>query len=95
MTPEAKVKKEVVKVLKAFGAYYITVVQTGYGGSMGAPDIIACYKGVFIGIECKAGKNMPTALQQKNIAAIVHAGGRSWTVNEITVKFLPELLQSI
>jgi len=39
MTPEAKVKKTVVKHLKAMGAYYFYPVTGGYGGS-GVPDIV-------------------------------------------------------
>lgn len=64
MTPEAKVKKKVYKILKEKGAYYFSPIMTGYG-KMGIPDVIACYRGVFIAIECKAGKNRPTELQQK------------------------------
>ena len=51
MTPEAKVKKVVVKHLKSMGAYYFYPVTGGYGGS-GVPDIVACYDGKFFGIEC-------------------------------------------
>ena len=41
--------------------------STGGYGSSGVPDIITCYEGRFIGIECKANGNKPTALQQKNL----------------------------
>ena len=61
MTPEAKVKKVVVKHLKSMGAYYFYPVTGGWGGS-GVPDIVGCYKGKFFGIECKAGKNKTTPL---------------------------------
>ena len=57
MTPEAKVKKVVVKQLRNLGAYYFYPVTGGYGRS-GVPDIVGCYKGKFFGIECKAGKNV-------------------------------------
>jgi Holliday junction resolvase len=46
------------------------------------PDIVACYKGLFLGIECKAGKGKTTALQQKNLDDIAIAGGFDWVVNE-------------
>lgn len=81
MTPEAKVKKVVVKYLKELGAYYFYPVTGGFGRS-GVPDIIVCYKGLFFGIECKAGKGKPTALQQKNLDDIKAAGGFDWVVNE-------------
>jgi Holliday junction resolvase len=69
ITPEAKVKKVVVKQLKLLGAYYFYPVTGGYGMS-GVPDIVGCYKGTFFGIECKAGSNAPTALQRKNFKSM-------------------------
>ena len=39
MTPEAKVKKVVVRQLKLLGAYYFYPVTGGYGMS-GVPDIV-------------------------------------------------------
>lgn len=80
-TPEVKVKRHVVQQLKKLGAYYFYPVTGGYGAS-GVPDIVGCYKGKFFAIECKAGKNKPTALQQKNIDAIAAQGGAVWVVNE-------------
>ena len=69
MTPEAKVKKKVVAQLKELHAYYFYPVTGGYGRS-GVPDIIGCYRVLFFGIECKAGKNKPTPLQEKNLKEI-------------------------
>lgn len=80
-TPEAKVKKVVVKQLKEIGAYYFYPVTGGYGGS-GVPDIIGCHEGRFFGIECKAGKNKPTLLQEKNLTDIKNNGGIAVVVNE-------------
>ena len=73
MTPEAKVKRNVTNQLKLIGAYYFYPATGGYGKS-GVPDIVGCYNGNFFGIECKAGKNTPTALQQKNLDDIATAG---------------------
>jgi Holliday junction resolvase len=81
MTPEAKVKKKVVAHLKTLGAYYFYPVTGGYGKS-GVPDIIGCYDGKFFGIECKAGSNKPTALQEKNLSDIKKSGGISLVINE-------------
>ena len=91
MTPESKVKKEVTNYLKELGAYYFFPVTSGFGRS-GVPDIVACLDGKFVGIECKAGDNQPTALQVKNLKAIRSAGGLSFCVN--SVKVLRELLES-
>ena len=81
MTPEAKVKKVVVAQLKQLGAYYFYPVTGGYGQS-GVPDVVGCYEGLFFGIECKAGKNKPTPLQDKNLKQIRDAGGLDLVVNE-------------
>tara|TARA_R110002153_G_scaffold20727_2_gene70060 strand:+ start:69 stop:359 length:291 start_codon:yes stop_codon:yes gene_type:complete len=85
MTPEAKVKKVVVQQLKEMGAYYFYPATGGYGKS-GVPDIVGCYKGMFFGIECKAGKNTPTPLQEKNLREIRTAGGFDIVVNEDNMK---------
>ncbi len=84
MTPEAKVKKKVVAVLKEFEAYYFYPLTGGYGRS-GVPDIVGCYRGMFFGIECKAGKNKPTPLQQKNLDDISKQDGLALIVNEANV----------
>jgi len=84
MTPEAKVKKQVVAILKEVGAYYFFPPSNGYGRA-GIPDVVVCYEGRFIAIECKAGSNQPTALQLREIAAINAAGGIALWVNEKTV----------
>lgn len=80
-TPEKKVKDKVVKQLKDLGAYFFYPVTSGYGSS-GVPDIVGCYRGTFFGIECKAGKNKPTGLQEKNLDDIRKAGGIAMVVNE-------------
>lgn len=80
-TPEVKVKKKVVATLKELRAYYFYPVTGGYGGS-GVPDIVGCLHGKFFGIECKSGRNRPTALQQKNLDAIKAMGGIALVINE-------------
>ena len=81
MTPEAKVTKKVVAQLKEMGAYYFYPVTGGYGVS-GVPDIVGCYRGMFFGIECKAGSNKPTPLQDKNLTDIKKQRGIAVVINE-------------
>ena len=50
MTPEAKVKAQVIKQLKELGVYYFSPVTGGYGRS-GVPDIVGCMNGRFFAIE--------------------------------------------
>lgn len=59
----------------------------GYGAS-GVPDILACYKGKFIGIETKANGNTPTALQQKHLRDISITGGLSLVIDETNIDML-------
>lgn len=94
MTPEVKVKKVVVAQLKALGAYYFYPVTSGYGAS-GVPDIVVCYKGLFFAIECKAGTNKPTPLQQKNIDQINACGGHAWVVNESNMHSVADQLKEL
>lgn len=93
-TPEKKVKDQVVALLKQRGAYYFYPVTSGFGTS-GVPDIVACHRGVFIGIECKAGKNKPTALQEKNLKLIDEAGGIALVINESNVSDVADTLTII
>ena len=85
MTPEVKVKRKVVSLLKEMGAYNFFPVMSGYGRS-GIPDIVGCYKGRFFAVECKAGKGKTTALQDKNIAQIIACGGLAMVVNEDNIE---------
>jgi hypothetical protein len=90
-TPEKKVKVKVRKCLDELGAYYSMPVTSGYGNS-GAPDFLVCFKGRFIGIECKANGGKPTPLQEKNLRAIEKAGGCSYVIDETNVDFLLPML---
>ena len=81
MTPEKKVKNKVVELLKQRGVYYFFPATFGMGRS-GVPDIVCCYMGNFVGIECKAGSNKPTELQNRELEAIRLAGGAALVINE-------------
>jgi hypothetical protein len=48
---------------------------------------------VFFGIECKAGKNKPTPLQDKNLKQIRDAGGLDLVVNEGNMYDVIEMLE--
>ena len=94
MTPEAKVKAKVVAVLKKAGVYYFYPVTGGYGAS-GVPDIIVCCNGFFFAIECKAGNNKPTALQERNMQQIRDNGGVAVVVNEENLHIVQEVLDEL
>lgn len=91
-TPEKKVKEKVVKTLKERSVYYFFPATYGMGRS-GVPDIICCVSGCFLAIECKAGDNTTTALQEREIAAIIAAGGSAIVVNEKNLHEVGQLVQ--
>lgn len=91
MTPEAKVKAKVKQILKDHGAYFFMPATGGYGRS-GVPDIIALYKGVFIGIECKANGNTATELQKIQLNKIRDSGGKALVIDENNIGDLSTLL---
>ena len=90
-TPEGKVKKKVKDFLDKLGIYHFSPPGMGLGRA-GIPDIIACHRGRFIAIECKAGNNQPTALQARELDHIVRAGGLAFVVRESNVDKLEELI---
>jgi Holliday junction resolvase len=94
MTPEAKVKKKVKKILDDLKAYHFSPMTAGYGRS-GVPDIIVCYKGYFIGIECKSGNNEPTMLQKHNMKLINDNQGLAFVINESNIDELLTIMKGL
>jgi Holliday junction resolvase len=93
-TPEFKVKLSVKKILDGLGIYHFSPFMAGMGRA-GVPDIIACHKGRFIAIECKAGKGKTTALQDRELNAIADAGGYAFVARETNIKELREALECL
>ena len=94
LTPEAKVKAKVVKILREESVYYFFPATHGYGRS-GVPDVICCVAGKFLGIECKAGANKPTALQVHEIEQIRSSGGVAVVVNEANWDSVREIIRKL
>lgn len=91
MTPEAKVKKQIRKILDITRTYYAMPIGTGYGSS-GVPDFLVCHAGHFVGVEAKAGKGKTTALQEDNLQRIRNSGGTTLVINETNLHELEKLL---
>ena len=91
-TPEVKVKKVVSQALKEMQAYVVKPVTGGFGNS-GVPDLLVCVSGRFVGIECKAGGNKPTALQLHNLNAIELAGGIALVIDESNMHLVKQLIE--
>ena len=52
-------------------------------GTYGIPDIICCYKGRFVGMECKLPDGRLTELQKRAIDKINRAGGIARRVESV------------
>jgi len=91
---EKWVKQQVVKMLKERHVYYFFPVAGAYS-SIGVPDIVACVRGRFVGIECKAGNNRPTEIQLRNLEAIRDNNGIALVVNEDNLEVLELRLETL
>jgi len=85
MATEQQVQKKITNFLEKQGAYVVKVVSATKAG---VPDILACYKGRFLGIEVKkpSTKNNTSKLQDYNLDKIVEASGLScvaWEVDQV------------
>lgn len=87
-TPESFEKAEICKYLDSIGAWYFKPMMNGFGKA-GVPDIIACWRGYFFGIEVKREGKKPTALQERRMAEINEANGVAlWGTAEKVIKEL-------
>jgi Holliday junction resolvase len=91
-TPESKVKDKLRKYLTQLGIYHFMPPANGFGRA-GIPDVIGCYNGQFVAFECKAGRNIPTALQEREIRNIQAAKGWAFVITELNVDHVEELLR--
>jgi hypothetical protein len=84
MTPEGKVKKKVKEYLQSIGAWYYMPVSNGMG-RVGCPDILVCYKGLFLAFETKAPGKIAhvTANQQREIDGILRVNGLAHVVDDV------------
>ena len=85
MASEQSIQSKIIKLLKSEGAY---VVKVQSGTRSGIPDLIACYKGLFLGLEVKKPETKEEAskLQELNIKWIKEAGGIAtvvWTTDMV------------
>ena len=92
-TPEWKVKKAVRLLLDKLGVYHFMPPANGFGRA-GIPVIVGCMDGHFIAIECKAGKGQTTALQDRELNAVLNAGGTVFIAREHNLDDLKLLLET-
>lgn len=96
-TPEGKVKKKLIDLLKSLGGdcFYYMPVQNGMGQT-GIPDVMAIIKGVPFAFECKATpKQHPTVLQAYALDRIHKARGVAWVVDCENVELVKNSVELI
>jgi len=74
LVSESILQAQIIRHLRSAGAY---VIRIRSAQNNGAPDVIACHKGKFIGIEIKSPKiaPKPSPLQKENGEQIQETGG--------------------
>lgn len=78
---ESKIQKEILAYLKANKIFHLRFqAQSNING---VPDIICCYKGLFIGLELKQENGRATDLQKRKLEAINNAGGIGVVVHSV------------
>lgn len=94
-TPESKIKKVVIALLKQHDVYYFLPATGGYGRS-GVPDIVCCVPGGrFLAIECKAGAAVPTLLQEREMDKIRSRGGIALVIRGSNLAELEAVLKGV
>ena len=73
-TPESDFKSRLKQYLDDRGIYW-TNVQGGFGVAPGAPDMILCFKGLFVAFESKTYKGKLSDDQIKQREKIEASGG--------------------
>lgn len=82
MAGEARYQKQLMDAIRERGGWVVKY-PAGPHGTIGTPDLLVCYLGHFLAIEVKAGnprlkRYEPTAMQQRQLDAIVTAGGHAF-----------------
>ena len=79
---EGQLTLKIKKHLISRGAYAEVIFGGGFQAS-GISDILACYKGRFLGLEVKLEYNKPSKIQEVKIDLINRSGGIARVVRSI------------
>ena len=81
---ERDIVAAIKKYLSSLGAdVFFWKEHGGPYGTSGIPDIICCYKGRFIGMECKLPSGRLSEMQKRAIQKISQAGGIAGRVESV------------
>jgi len=80
---ESTIVKKVMTMIRTRGGW-CAKIHGGPFQTRGIPDILACYRGLFIGFEVKRDSSkLPTALQLAEIEGIRRAGGIALPIHSV------------
>lgn len=84
MINESQLTSQIKNYLKMKGAYCEKIFGGGFQSS-GIPDILCCYKGLFIAIEVKSptGKGRASDIQKLKVKTIRQCGGIAFITDNI------------
>ena len=80
---EKSIENKIKAYLKTIDSLFFFKEHGGLYGTAGVPDIICCYKGLFIAFEVKTNDGKTTALQDATIKRIRKAGGIAEIVRSV------------
>lgn len=80
---ESHIQAKILKYLSD-RAYAVKIISASRAG---VPDIICCYRGIYIAIECKhpSRRRNISPLQEHNIKCILENGGRAIVATDVDI----------
>lgn len=78
---ESGIQTRIIAYLKSVGAYPINIAGNAF--QTGVPDILVCYKGLWIALEVKAADGSLRPMQRIRIRRIRKAGGIAEEVRSV------------
>lgn len=81
---EQQMQAKMIKYLESKGAYVVKIITANKSG---CPDLLVCYKGLFLAIEAKAPGKIKNAspLQIAQIKKIQEAGGTALVADNLEI----------
>src|SRR6185369_12211251 len=94
MTPEAKVKQKIKRLLSAMAVWYFMPVAGRYA-KKGTPDFICCANGRFLAIEAKGNGGRATDLQLYTLDQIRKHNGTALVIDETNLAHLERTVANL
>ena len=80
---ERDITTKILRYLKTVPKCFCWKQHGGQFGTAGIPDIIACFRGMFVAFEVKNTNGRLSKLQEVTLGRISEAGGRAFVVRSL------------